>query len=208
MVHTPALVFGPGRHIIRVMSKEDSLTELMKRFLGQFTASGKTDVRRGSLESREFVKERSSSSIDSETSLDYEEEVLLLDVTRQLELCLSNAKESSLHCKMLLLPRSLTAKVARDVVCSSAGEPCGLRGAFIRVFLETSPDLQLQMLGTISPDPTVTPTFELSIVFKLDKDGWLSIFVSHNKILKLQPKYRLVKKKLYSSASPVILELS
>ncbi|XP_010896714.2 DNA damage-inducible transcript 4-like protein [Esox lucius] len=206
MVYTPALVFGHGLHI-GTMSEEDSFIELMRKFLYQFTSSDKKDVRRGSLESCEFVKERSS-SIDSETSLDYEERLFLQDMTRQIELCLSDAKETSLRCQMLLLPRSLTTKVARDVVRSSAGEPCGIRGAFIKVFLETTPGLQLQMLGTVSPDPTVTPTFELSIVFKLDKEGWPPIFVTHKKVLKLQPQYRLVKKKLYSSASPVILEFS
>ena len=150
----------------------------------------------------------SFSGLDSETAPDCEERILHQDMTRQIVRCLSEAKESSLRCRILLLPRTLTANVALDVVRSSAGEPCGLRGAFIQVYLETQLGQQLQMLGTITPDPTVTPTFELSVVFKLDKDRWpllKHIFVT-DKVLKLRPQYRLVKKKLYSSASPVIHE--
>ncbi|XP_070993935.1 DNA damage-inducible transcript 4-like protein [Oncorhynchus clarkii lewisi] len=203
MVYTAALVLGHG---MLIMSEEGSVVE--RKFLYQITSSDKKDTRRGSLESCEFIKERNSSSLDVEMTLDCEERILQQDMIRQIESCLSDAKESNLRCRVLLLPRPLTAKVARDVVRSSVGEPCGLRGAFIQVYLETKQGLQLQTLGIISPDPTVTPTFELSIVFKLDKDGWpplKHIFVT-DKLLKLRPQYRLVKKKLYSSASPVIHE--
>ncbi|XP_038849529.1 DNA damage-inducible transcript 4-like protein [Salvelinus namaycush] len=204
MVYTPALVLGHG---IPIVSEEDNIVELMRKFLCQITSSDKKYVRRGSIESSEFIK-AINSSLDSETALDCEERILQQDMTRQIVRCLSEAKESSLRCRILLLPRPLTANVALDVVRSSAGEPCGLRGAFIQVYLETQLGQQLQMLGTITPDPTVTPTFELSVVFKLDKDCWpplKHIFVT-DKVLKLRPQYRLVKKKLYSSASPVIHE--
>ncbi|XP_029627536.1 DNA damage-inducible transcript 4-like protein [Salmo trutta] len=199
MVFTPALVFGHG---MLIMSEEDS--EVERKFLYQITSSDKKDTRRGSLANS------SRKGLDFEMTLDCEERILQQDMIRQIESCLSEAKESNLRCRVLLLPHPLTAKVARDVVRSSVGEPCGLRGAFIQVYLETKQGLQLQTLGTISPDPTVTPTFELSVVFKLDKDGWpplKHIFVT-DKLLKLRPQYRLVKKKLYSSASPVIHEFS
>lgn len=125
-------------------------------------------------------------------------------MTRQIERCLFDAKGSSLRCQVLLLPRQMTAKVARDVVRYSADEPCGLRGAFIKVCLETKEGLHT--LGTITPDASLTPTFELTVVFKLDTGGWpplKHIFVT-DKVSRLRPEYRLVKKKLYSSASPVI----
>uniref|UniRef100_A0A4W5LYV3 DNA damage-inducible transcript 4-like protein n=1 Tax=Hucho hucho TaxID=62062 RepID=A0A4W5LYV3_9TELE len=204
MVYTPALVLGHG---IPIVSEEDNVVELMRKFLCQITSSDKKYVRRGSIESSEFIKEINS-SLDSEMSLDCEERILEQDMTRQIVRCLSEAKESSLQCRILLLPCLLTANVALDVVRSSVGEPCGLRGAFIQVYLETKQGQPLQTLGTITPDPTVTPTFELSVVFKLDKDCWpplKHIFVI-DKVLKLRPQYRLVKKKLYSSASPVIHE--
>lgn len=203
MVYTPVLVFGHG---MPVMSEEDSIVEMMRKFLYQMTFTDKS-ARRGSLESGEdFIKERNSPSLCFEPSLEYEDALLQRNVLREIERCLSNAKASTLRCQVLLLPRRLTAKVARDVVRSSADEPCGLRGASISVYLDRKEGLL--SLGTISPDPGVTPIFELSVVFKVDNDGWpplKHIFVN-DKVLKLRPEYRLVKKKFYSSASPVICD--
>lgn len=145
------------------------------------------------------------STVDVE--LEDEERLLQLDVTRQIEDCLAAAKASSLHCQLLLLPRHMTSRVSHDVVGASADEPCGLRGAAMTLYVECKDGLR--ELGTIFPDPSVTPTFELSVVFKADKDAvWsplLNMFDRH-KALKLRPEYRLVKRKLYSSASPVVHE--
>ncbi|TKS72670.1 Stimulator of interferon genes protein [Collichthys lucidus] len=127
------------------------------------------------------------------------------DVTRQIEHCLTKAKASTLHCQVLLLPRQMTIRVGQDVVRSSAEEPCGLRGASIKVYVEQKD--ALKSVGSIIPDPSVTPTFELSVIFKAEKeDGWppLMHIFDTNKVLKLRPEYRLVKRKLYSSASPVV----
>lgn len=199
MVYTPALVLGPG---IPVLPREDGVVKLMRKLVREKTR-GDGDAHRGGLETTEgLVMERDSSSLCSETSSEYEE-ILQRYTTREIERCLSAAKGSSLCCQALLLPRQLTDKVARDVVRSSADEPCGLRGASIRVYLERN-EVVLS-LGSIFPDPSVTPTFEMSVIFKANK-GWpplKHIFVT-DKVLKLRPEYRLIKKKLYSSASPVI----
>lgn len=143
---------------------------------------------------------------DFDAGLDAQEKRYM---TRQIERCLTEAKASTLHCQVLLLPRHMTTRVGQDVVRSSADEPCGLRGASIRVYVEDKEGLQ--SVGSIYPDPSVTPTFELSVVFKADKnDGWPSLthIFDTNKVLKLRPEYRLVKRKLYSSASPVIHEFN
>ena len=137
--------------------------------------------------------------------LEHEEKLLQLDVTRQMERCLSEAKASHLHCQALLLPRHMTARVGQDVVRSSNDEPCGLRGACIKVYVQRKDGLK--SAGSIHPDPSVTPTFELSVIFKADEeDGWppLRHIFESSKVLKLRAEYRLVKRKLYSSASPVI----
>lgn len=127
-------------------------------------------------------------------------------MTRRVERCLTEAKASALHCQALLLPRLMSTRVGLDVARCSADEPCGLRGASIRLYVERRKD-GLRPAGCISPDPSVTPTFELSVVFRADEeDGWphlLSLF-DGGKVLKLRPEYRLVKRKLYSSASPVV----
>lgn len=144
----------------------------------------------------------------SDVCWEQEERLLQLRVTREVEQCLTQAKASVLHCQVLLLPRLMSTRLGLDVVRCSTDEPCGLRGATIRLYVERRKE-GLKPVGSISPDPSVTPTFELSVVFRADEaDGWphlLSLF-DGGKVLKLRPEYRLVKRKLYSSASPVVVQ--
>lgn len=144
--------------------------------------------------------------LSREADVEHFEECRQVELTRRIELCLSDAKLSRLHCHQLQLPRQLTAHVARDILRCSADEPCGLRGALIQLYLETKG--ALQPVGGLTPDRSVTPTFELSVVFKADVEGWpaLKQLFANDKALRLCPGYRLVKRKLYSSASPVIRE--
>lgn len=129
------------------------------------------------------------------------------DVTQQMEHCLTEAKASTLHCQLLLLPRHLLTRVGQHILRSSAEEPCGLRGASIKLFMDGKAGLK--PVGSIFPDPSVTPTFELCVVLKVE-DGWppLRRIFNTSKVLKLRPEYRLVKRKLYSSASPVVHDCS
>lgn len=145
----------------------------------------------------------------SVADLEDEQRLLHQDVTRQMERCLSEAKSNILQCRVLLLPRHMTTRVVDHVLLASSDEPCGLRGASIQLYIESRDGLK--SVGSIFPDPDVTPTFELSVVFRADKDdGWppLKHLFDTNKMLKLRPEYRLVKRKLYSSASPVIHDFS
>lgn len=140
-----------------------------------------------------------------DAGLEHEQQLLQHDVTRRIERCLTEAKASTLHCQLLLLPRQMTTRVGQDVVRASADEPCGLRGASIKVYVEGKDGLT--PAGSVLPDPSVTSTFELSVIFKADGGhGWPALMhvFDTNKVLKLRPQYRLVKRKLYSSASPVI----
>ncbi|XP_071313297.1 DNA damage-inducible transcript 4-like protein [Trachinotus anak] len=203
MVYTSALLFG---HAVPVLAEEESVVEMIGKYFFQLTSPGRgtSSARRGSVES---CDERDSTSpfYNLDAGLEHEERLLQQDVTRQIERCLTEAKASTLHCQVLLLPHRMTTKVGQDVVHSSADEPCGLRGASIKVYVECKDGLK--SVGSIFPDPSVTPTFELSVIFKADKDGgWppLKHIFDTNKVLKLRPEYRLVKRKLYSSASPVV----
>ncbi|XP_039975468.1 DNA damage-inducible transcript 4-like protein [Xiphias gladius] len=203
MVYTAALLFGHG---VPVLSEEESVVEMIGKYFLQLTSPGRkaSSARRGSVESCD-ERENNSPFSDMDAGLGREERLLQQDVTRQLERALTEAKASTLQCQVLLLPHQMTGRVGQDVVRSSADEPCGLRGATIRVYVECKDGLK--SVGSIFPDPTVTPTFELSVIFKADKDNsWpplMHIFET-SKVLKLRPEYRLVKRKLYSSASPVI----
>ncbi|KAM6999967.1 DNA damage-inducible transcript 4-like protein [Tautogolabrus adspersus] len=201
MVYTTALPFGHG---VPVMSEDESVMEMIGKYFSQF----KSPSRRGSVESCDETDYNSpfSTVANLEAGLDYGEKQ---DITQQIERCLTEAKASTLHCQVLLLPHHMTTRVGQDVVRSSADEPCGLRGASIKVYVQGK-DV-LKSVGSICPDPSVTPTFELSVIFKADeRDGWPSLkrIFDTNKVLKLRPEYRLVKRKLYSSASPVIHDFS
>ncbi|XP_029918600.1 DNA damage-inducible transcript 4-like protein [Myripristis murdjan] len=202
MVYTTALLFGHG---LPVSSEDESVADMIGKYFSQLTAPAqkRSCARRGSVDSCDEM-DKSLPSADLDSGLEYEERLLQQDLTRLIERCLSEAKASLLRCQVLLLPRQMSARVGRDVVRSSADEPCGLRGASIKVYLEGKDGLK--SLGSVSPDPSVTPTFELSVVFKADDDGWppFKHIFGTDKVLKLRPEYRLVKRKLYSSASPVI----
>ncbi|KAM4555299.1 DNA damage-inducible transcript 4-like protein [Odontesthes bonariensis] len=207
MVYTAALPFGHG---VPVWSEEESVVEMIGRYLFQLTSPGpkRSSARRGSVDSCD-ERENNSPFTNLDAGLEDEQRLLHQDVTQQMERCLTEAKVSVLHCQMLLLPRHMTTKVGHHVLRTSTEEPCGLRGAAIKLYVESKD--ALKFVGNIFPDPTVTPTFELSVVFKADEDGsWppLKHIFETNKVLKLRPEYRLVKKKLYSSASPVVRDFS
>lgn len=114
----------------------------------------------------------------------------------------------------MLVPEKLTRRIARDVLRLSLGEPCGLRGCVLFVYLEV--DKGLKQLERIAYDSAVVPTFELSLVFKQDGTAWPSLrdffFMgtcfapTFRHAVKLSPSFRLVKKKLYSSAAGTVIE--
>lgn len=199
-------MFGHG---VPLLSEENGVADLIERCF--YPKNSTTEemlppearsTRRGSVESYEETDNQSLCG-GFDVTLEDEERLLQCSVARQFELCLTAAKSSALHCHSLLLPRHMTSRFARDVVGSSADEPCGLRGAFIRVYVETEDGLK--SLGAFCPDPSVTSTFELSVLLRTERSGWpLSHLFSQSKVLKLRPEYRLIKRKLYSSASPVI----
>lgn len=191
-----------------MLSEESSVADMIEKYFFPRTSMGSkmhptSSARRGSVESCDET-ENNSLLCAFDATLEQEECVLKHSVTRQIERCLTEAKAATLHCQVLLLPCQMTLRVTQDVVRSAADEPCGLRGAFITVFIETKDGLK--SLGSFSPDPSVTPTFELSVLFKMEAGGWPSLkhIFDNTKVVKLRPEYRLVKRKLYSSASPVI----
>ncbi|XP_039525121.1 DNA damage-inducible transcript 4-like protein [Pimephales promelas] len=145
------------------------------------------------------------------------EEQTCQQLARLLEGCLSRAKASKLKCAHVLVPETLTLRVARDMLRLAAGEPCGLRGCVLDVHLELEEQLhRCERLERLACDASVVPTFELTLVFKQDGGGWPSLrdFLrigacfppGTHRALKLRPGFRLIKKKLYSSAAGTIVE--
>ncbi|XP_029021686.1 DNA damage-inducible transcript 4-like protein-like isoform X2 [Betta splendens] len=196
MVYSTALLFGGG---LPVLTEEEMIGNY---FFHPTSPRSRSAARRGSVESCEDAEKHSPfSNLD----LEHEEQLLLQDVTRRIERCLTEAKASALHCTALLLPRHMIQRVGQDLMHLCTGEPCGLRGASIRVSVELKDGARAA--GSVRPDPGVTPTFELSVIFRADKDGGWPPFKNMfdaSKVLKLRAEYRLVKRKLYSSASPVV----
>ncbi|XP_056610002.1 DNA damage-inducible transcript 4-like protein [Triplophysa dalaica] len=139
------------------------------------------------------------------------------ELARLLEGCLARAKASKLQCAHVLVPETLTQRVARDVLRLAAEEPCGLRGCVLDIRLELEDQQRrCERLERLACDATVVPTFELTLVFKQDGGGWPSLreFLrigtcfppGVRRVLKLRPGFRLIKKKLYSSAAGTVIE--
>ncbi|KAL7858592.1 hypothetical protein AOLI_G00186940 [Acnodon oligacanthus] len=200
MVYSQALVFGYG--MSAGPEEEEKLTEMLKRFFG--LERGENLGGRSALR-----KAASSSSLASECSWEEDEDdaaSIKHDLTRRIERCLVSAKAARLRCRELLLPAGMIARVAGDLLRASGDEPCGLRGAVIHLLVENKSGAQ--MLGTVTAEQSLTPTFELSVVFKEDPDGWppLRHLLGTEGAVRLRAEYRLVKRKLYSSASPTVTE--
>ncbi|KAG9281253.1 DNA damage-inducible transcript 4-like protein [Astyanax mexicanus] len=198
MVYSQALVLGYG---LSVGAEEDNLADLLKKF---FRLDKEGWGTRSTL-----TKATSSSSLSSESSWEEDEDdmaCLKLDLIKQIESCLVSAKAVSLSCRELLLPAGMTTRVAGDLLRASGDEPCGLRGAVIHLFLENKSGVQ--KLGTITADQSLTPTFELSVVFREDPDVWppLRHLLGTEGAVRLRAEYRLIKRKLYSSASPIVMD--
>lgn len=149
--------------------------------------------------------------LESECSLEDDDLEASIQLQQQelavlIEKCLVKAKASSLHCSELLVPTRMCTRIAGDILRASEHEPCGVRGALIHLFTETQAGLQ--KVGTVTPEHSLTPTFELSVVFQVHPQRWppLEHLLGTEKVLRLRPEYRLIKRKLYSSASPTLIE--
>ncbi|KAM8939754.1 DNA damage-inducible transcript 4-like protein [Pelodytes ibericus] len=124
-----------------------------------------------------------------------------------LEDCLFKAKRTKLQCSQVLVPKELTTRVAQEVLKLSLNEPCGLRGCILYVKMES--ENRDMNIDTLVYDSTVVPTFELTLVLKQDRQAWdyfRDILINRTcfpnffrSILKLSPKFLLVKKRLYFS---------
>lgn len=131
-----------------------------------------------------------------------------------LESCLSRAKKTTLHCSSVLVPETLTRRVAREVLRLACGEPCGLRGCVLLVHLEM--DKGCRRLERMACDGSVVPTFELTLVLKQDGAAWPSLRdllllgacfgPAFTRVLKLGAGFRLVKRKLYAASAGAVVE--
>lgn len=135
------------------------------------------------------------------------EELLCADVMQLIEQSLSEAKRAALHCFKLLIPEELSAQVADELLRLAASEPCGLRGAVLHLSVEDG-DV-CKDVDRIVVDGSLTPTFELALVLRLEGGFWSkvqdlltsgpSFTPGYSQALRLSPRFRIIKRKLYSS---------
>ncbi|XP_061822546.2 DNA damage-inducible transcript 4 protein [Nerophis lumbriciformis] len=183
------------------------------------------DFSSGSLESKSNNSSRSdlsdsASDVSGELSpsaddlfYDPMEETILKEVVDLIESSLKEAKDSdcALRCAKLLIPEKLLEHIGQELLHLAASEPCGLRGALIDLCVEQGP-LCYESVVQLSVDPYLVPTFQLTLVLRLDSGGlWPKIQglfspKSPSQAIKLSTGFRVIKKKLYCSEELLIEE--
>ncbi|XP_077482517.1 DNA damage-inducible transcript 4 protein [Stigmatopora argus] len=173
-----------------------------------------------SMESRSNNSSRSdlsdSASDVSEEDLfnDPTEEAILKEVVELIERSLREAKDSAcaLRCAKLLIPERLLERIGGELLHLATSEPCGLRGALVDLCVERG--AQCESVAQLSVDPYLVPTFQLTLVLRLESGGlWPKIqglFGSKSpaarQAIKLSTGFRVIKKKLYCSEELLIEE--
>ncbi|XP_043912148.1 DNA damage-inducible transcript 4 protein [Protopterus annectens] len=144
---------------------------------------------------------------------DPQQQQVCSELLKVIEHCLTEAK-GSLKCSKLLIPGQLLEHVGQEFLHLSATEPCGLKGALVDLCIQhESVCLHMEQ---ISVDPTIVPTFQLTLILRLDSGLWPRIqdlFTSgpsftpgYRHSLRLGTGFRVIKKKLYSSEELLIEE--
>ncbi|XP_063817537.1 DNA damage-inducible transcript 4 protein [Pseudophryne corroboree] len=149
---------------------------------------------------------------DSELLCDPEGEQLCPSLIKMIKRSLTKAKIKSLRCSQLLLPDDLLIHLGPELMHLAYSEPCGLRGALIDLCVENGKDCHT--VAQLEVDPCVVPTFQLTILFKLDSRLWPRIqglfstkpVPGSGQSLKLSPGFKVLKKKLYSSEDLIVEE--
>ncbi|XP_051897432.1 DNA damage-inducible transcript 4 protein [Pristis pectinata] len=142
------------------------------------------------------------------------EEFLCADVMQLIEQSLSEAKRGALRCFKLLIPEELSGQVAEELLRLAASEPCGLRGAVLHLSVEDGK--VCKDVDRIVVDSSLAPTFELALVLRLEAGIWSKIqdlltsgpsfTPGYSQALRLSPRFRIIKRKLYSSNEVLVEE--
>ncbi|XP_063290126.1 DNA damage-inducible transcript 4 protein [Pelobates fuscus] len=149
---------------------------------------------------------------DPDLLSDPEGEQLCPSLLKLIKRCLSKASISSLRCSRLLLPDDLIANLGQELLHLAFSEPCGLRGALIDLCVEHGKTCH--SVAQITADQAVVPTFQLTVLLRLDSRLWPRIqglfstkpVPGSGQSLKLSPGFKVLKKKLYSSEEYIIEE--
>lgn len=146
------------------------------------------------------------------------EETLAAEVAQHITLSLQEAT-ASLGCSKLILPDLLLHNISQELLHLASNEPCGLRGALIDLCVDRVDQGCLCTVDQIAVEPTLVPTFQVTLVLRLDASGlWPKVqklfkgstspqvSTNHRRSLKLSTSFRAIKRKLYSSGELLIEE--
>ncbi|XP_041866574.1 DNA damage-inducible transcript 4 protein-like [Melanotaenia boesemani] len=147
------------------------------------------------------------------------EETLAADVVTTIVQSLNNAS-NILCCSKLILPDCLIHNISKELLHLAANEPCGLKGALIDLCVDKGDQGSLCAVDQIAVDPTLVPTFHVTLVLRPEASGlWPKVqklFKSgkppsamsprHRSTLRLSTSFRAIKRKLYCSNELLIEE--
>lgn len=143
------------------------------------------------------------------------EENLATEVASTIAQSLSDASHL-LGCSKLILPDCLLHSISQELLHLAINEPCGLRGALIDLYVDKGDQSSICMVDEIAVDPSLVPTFHMTLVLRLESSGlWPKVqkLFKSNKpqhtsapSLRLSTSFRAIKRKLYCSGELLIEE--
>lgn len=123
-----------------------------------------------------------------------------------------------LCCSKLILPENLLLSISEELLHLAVNEPCGLRGALIDLCVDRGDQGSLCEVDRIAVDPTLVPTFHVTLVLRLESNGlWPKVQKLFRggkpqgsprqlSSLRLKPSFRAIRRKLYSSGELLVEE--
>nr|XP_020460892.1 DNA damage-inducible transcript 4 protein [Monopterus albus] len=201
-----------------------SWSKLVQRLTDFSTSANSSSIDSGSNNGSRSDLSDSGSDVSTDLSpynedlfYDPMEETILKEVVDLIARSLREAKDSdcALRCTKLLIPEKLLEHIGQELLHLAASEPCGLRGALIDLCVEQGSTCE--SMGQLSVDPYLVPTFQLTLVLRLESSGlWPKIqglFSTKSpstpvvrQAIKLSTGFRVIKKKLYCSEELLIEE--
>lgn len=164
------------------------------------------------------IADMSLSESDSNDCFFPLEESLATESVTTIAQSLSEASHL-LGCSKLILPDCLVHNIRQELVHLALTEPCGLRGALVDLYVDRGDQDSLCSVGQITVDPYVVPTFQVTLVLRLESHGlwpkWQKLLKGnrsalkpqkHQHTLRLSNGFRAIKKKLYCSGELLIEE--
>ncbi|NXP24853.1 DDIT4 protein, partial [Scytalopus superciliaris] len=147
--------------------------------------------------------------LDLELLRDPADDALCSRVLDAVQAALCRAPLGPRRCARRRRPPPLLRQARAELQRLARSEPCGMRGALLDLCVEHGK--ACHGVGRIAADPAVVPTFQLTLVLRLDSRLWPKIqglFGSGPAFapLRLSTGFRVIKKKLYSSEQLLVEE--